>query len=46
VYSTNPWFHRGANIGDGVIAGVFAFHNNTASHGGISFRVGYITILK
>jgi len=46
VYSTNPWFLRGAAYSDGVIAGVFAFDNQRgAAFSSVSFRV-YITIFK
>jgi len=45
VYSSNPWFKRGAWIGDGSNTGVFAFSNNTGySNGGNGFRVVLCTI--
>jgi len=40
VYSDSPWFSRGAWIGDGINAGIFAFLGNGGhSYGGGGFRI-------
>jgi len=45
VTSGYPWFIRGAAYNDGLITGVFAFHNEHGSANvGHSFRVVLCTI--
>jgi len=47
VVSTYPWVLRGGGYDHGLNAGVFAFTSQYGSvYSWISFRVGYITILK
>ena len=40
VDSTNPWFNRGGNYDNGVLAGQFNFNRNTgAANGNIGSRL-------
>ena len=38
VDSTNPWFNRGGNYNNGVLAGQFNFNRNT---GGTNTNIGF-----
>ena len=42
VDSTNPWFNRGGNYNNGVLAGQFNFNRNT---GGVNTNIGFRLVL-
>jgi len=47
VNSGNPWFNRGGNYNNGVLAGPFNFNNNTGgANGNIGFRLVVALRLK
>lgn len=42
VDSSNPWFNRGGNYNNGVLAGQFNFNRNT---GGVNTNIGFRLVL-